>query len=310
VLQPGERLERYEIVRVLGAGGFGVTYRATDLQLGNDVAIKEYFNEQCANRNGRDIFIIPSQEDIWSFGKEDFLQEARRLAKFRHPNIVGIKRFFEANNTAYIVMDFLDGRNMSEWLGELDGDIPTQEEFDLLMYPLLDALELVHKNRMLHKDIKPANIMITKDGEAVFIDFGAAREAIHQRSTDVHALVSPGYSPPEQYYISNPRVQGPWTDIYAFSATIYRAITGRPPEESPNRDPGDQIAMNVSQRYSNRFLLGIQRGLELDRKKRPQSVSEWREMLFTQSELERSHIYQPKSGLGGIIKKIINFIVN
>ena len=288
MLRKGEVLGNYEILRKLGAGGFGVTYQARDLKLGHDVAIKEYFPEQHATREDGIIRPKPGQLEEFEHGRRDFLFEARRLARFKHPNIVGVSRFLKANNTAYIVMNFIPGRSLLEWLGEIEGEPPTQPEMDLLAEPLLSALELVHKNQMLHRDIKLSNIMISDDGRPVLIDFGAAREAAGVRSRDIGLFLSRPYTPLEMYSMETAR-QGPWSDIYSLAVAFYRCMTGvLPPDPTERvRDEVDLPMPSPSDGYRPQFLIGLEAALQVNWKKRPQSVAEWRESLFTATSLDR-----------------------
>ena len=214
----------YRIERVLGAGGFGITYLAKELALARDVTIKEYFPGDFAARNGSHEAVPRSQESAgdYQWGLERFIAEAQTLAKFDHRNIVRVYRYFRANNTGYMVLQFEEGQSLKTWLQSL-GRAPRQFELDRLVAPLLDALALIHSENYLHRDIAPDNIIIRRDGSPVLIDFGSARGDIARQSRTVSALVKPGYSPYEQYAETGSQ-QGPWTDIYALGATLYHAI--------------------------------------------------------------------------------------
>ncbi len=175
----------------------------------------------------------------YRWGLDRFIEEAQTLAKFNHTNIVRVYRYFRANNTGYMVLHFEEGQSLKSWLKSL-GRAPRQKELDAIVAPLLEALELIHKADFLHRDIAPDNIIIRKDGTPVLIDFGSARGEILAHSKTVSALVKPGYSPYEQYAETS-RQQGPWTDIYALGATLYHAVSGKRPTDSPSRMVKDEL---------------------------------------------------------------------
>jgi Protein kinase domain/WD domain, G-beta repeat len=275
----------YRIDRVLGAGGFGVTYLADEMALSRKVSIKEYFPSDFAARTN-DGGASPRSEDCsgdYTWGLERFIEEAQTLAKFNHSNIVRVYRTFRANNTAYMVLHFEEGQSLKAWLKGLNR-APRQKELDAIVAPLLDALQTIHKAEFLHRDIAPDNIIIRKAGDPVLIDFGAARSdiAAHSKTKTVSALVKPGYSPYEQYAETS-KQQGPWTDIYALAATLYHAVTGKRPPDSPSRMLKDEMvpAHNAAlSSYRSTFLDAIQHGLALSVSARPQSVAEWRGALL------------------------------
>ena len=225
------------------------------------------------------------------------------LARFRHPSIVRITRVFEANATAYMVMEFEEGRSLEAWLKTLERP-PTQAELDRIVAPLLDALELMHADSFLHRDIAPDNIIIRPDGTPVLLDFGAARRAMAEQSRVLTGIIKAGYSPQEQY-ATDGRLQGPWSDLYALGATLYRAVTGKPPEEATLRAGDDQTppaAKAAQGEYRPAFLVAVDACLNVDRRKRPQSVAELRAMLAgeaptpesTAARLERALSYMGK----------------
>ncbi len=275
----------YRIDRVLGAGGFGVTYLADEMSLSRAVTIKEYFPSDFAARtNGFEA--SPRSQDCagdYNWGLDRFIAEAQTLAKFDHSHIVKVYRTFKANNTAYMVLQWEEGQNLKSWLKTL-GRAPRQKELDRIIAPLLDALETIHKADFLHRDIAPDNIIIRKSGDPVLIDFGAARGdiAAHSKTKTVSALVKPGYSPYEQYAETS-KQQGPWTDIYAFAATLYHAVTGKRPLDSPSRMLKDDMvpaAQAALSSYRSTFLDAIDKGLALGIDARPQSVAAWRGALL------------------------------
>lgn len=273
----------YRIEGVLGQGGFGVTYMATHMELGRSVAIKEYFPSEFGTRDDT-LSILPKtarQADLFTWGRNRFLDEARTLARFSHPAIVRVQHVFEALNSAYMVLEFEAGVTISKWLETLQRR-PNQEEIDALVNPLLDALEVMHSNNFIHRDIAPDNIIIRPDHSPVLLDFGSARQAIAEETNTFTGIIKAGYSPPEQY-LSRSSLQGPWTDVYALGATLYRAVTGALPEEAPQRQLADTLrpaADSAGPGYRSKFLAAIDQALVLSPGERPQSVAEFRDLLF------------------------------
>jgi serine/threonine protein kinase len=272
----------YRIKRVLGAGGFGITYLADEKALARLVTIKEYFPSDLAAR--QETSAAPrSKESAGGFqwGLDRFSEEAQTLARFDHPNIVRVHRYFRANSTAYMVLHFEEGGSFKAWLRNLKR-APRQAELDAMLAPLLDALEMIHKANYLHRDIAPDNIMVRKDGSPVLIDFGSARGEIAAQSRTVSALVKPGYSPYEQYATTSSN-QGPWTDIYALGSTLYHAITGKRPPDAPSRVVNDEYVPAreaVLGSYRSGFLDAIDKALKIETGERPQSIAAWRGQLF------------------------------
>ena len=278
-LPVGTRLGEYAVQAILGSGGFGITYLAHDARLETQVALKEYFPASLAYRVDRTT--VASRPDGtaggYEWGMEKFLNEAASLARLQHPNIVGVRQLFKGNNTAYMVLDFIDGPSLKDWNRAHRGK-PDQAELDQLLVPLLNALELVHRKGLLHRDIAPKNIMIALPLTPIMIDFGAARQLVAQHSQTFAALLTPGYAPFEQY-VATGKDQGPWTDIYALAATVYELMTGKPPPEAPERADADKCvpASEVARgRYRPDFLAAIDWGLRPLPRERPQSVAEWR----------------------------------
>lgn len=287
-LPPKSRLEEYEFLDVLGSGGFGVTYRGFDHLLGKTVAIKEYLPNDLAVRADREKILPKSTADQEDFdwGLERFLEEARALARFDHANIIRVHRFFQANGTAYIVMDYAEGETLSQLLER--ERVLSPERLNAVLYPMLDGLEAMHALDFLHRDIKPGNVIILKkDGSPVIIDFGAARQAINAKSRSVTAIITPGYAPIEQY--STRGDQGPATDIYSLAAVAYRAIVGDRPDDATNRLTHDKLDgwTDRVRGWEPAFLEAINQGLAFNKAERPQSVGEWRKMLASGASAAR-----------------------
>jgi serine/threonine protein kinase len=235
-LKPGTTLKgRYVVGRVLGYGGFGVTYMAWDTVLEQKVAVKEYLPGEFSTRMpGHTQVTVFSGEKAEQFndGAEKFVDEANRLARFRDTDgIVQVYESFRENNTAYIVMEYLDGMTLSKYLSTT-GKLPAKKAIQMLM-PAMQSLQKVHKGGIIHRDIAPDNIMITNDGQVKLIDFGAARYATTTHSRSLTVVIKTGYSPEEQYRSRGD--QGPWTDVYALGATMYRMITGVAPPDAMER---------------------------------------------------------------------------
>ena len=286
-------VDGYHIDKVIGSGGFGITYLGHDLGLDKSVAIKEYLPRDLAVRvdNQSVRAASSSDKDDFTWGLQRFLDEARMLARFDHKNIVRVHRFFQAHGTAYIVMEYVDGETLSSLL-QREQTLSYQHLLSILN-PLLSGLEIVHKSDILHRDIKPGNIIIRDSGAPVLIDFGAARQAVGARSRSVTAIVTPGYAPIEQY--STRGRQGPWTDIYALGAICYRAMTGETPidaTERVRRDPLVPLSKQpIPEGYPGSFLSAVDRALSVDEEERPQSIGEWRDMF--EGRVEAGAIFAP-----------------
>ena len=286
-LPVGTELLWYRVESVLGQGGFGITYLATDTNLDQRVAIKEYLPAAFAVRVA-DLSVVPSSTDAsgdFSWGLERFLDEGKTLAKFDHPGIVRVLSVFEQSGTAYLVMRYEDGLPFSAVI-ERDGCIE-EARLKNILFEIIDGLNDVHAAGFIHRDIKPANIFIRENDSAVLIDFGAARLALGAHSQSLTAIVSPGYAPFEQYF-SDAAQQGPWTDIYALGATAYRAIAGVAPMPAVDRSktllggaPDSLVEVKVlaGDGYSAGFLAAIEASLAFRETDRPQSLSAWRALL-------------------------------
>lgn len=233
---------RYVIQEVLGQGGFGITYLGIDKLYGNKVAIKEYYPQEIAMRKAQyeDVVTVTSIEEKNNYdkGKKRFLDEAQVMARFnKNEGIVKILDFFEANNTAYIVMEYLEGITLKQYLGKY-GVIQFRNLIEMML-PLLEALIEIHSQGLIHRDISPDNIMVQHNSKLKLMDFGAARDYTESGNKSLTVILKPGYAPPEQYQTHG--VQGPWTDIYALCATIYKCLTGITPPDAIARVMDDKF---------------------------------------------------------------------
>ena len=281
-LPPGTLVREFEFRQVLGHGGFGITYRGLDTVLQKTVAIKEYMPSGIAVRESDRSVQPKSGEDEkdykWGLGR--FLDEARMLARFDHPGIVRVQRFFEAHDTAYIAMEYLEGQTLAALF---EGEkVLDEQRLRALLTPVLAALEQVHAAEFLHRDIKPGNIMFRNGDTPVLIDFGAARAAMAMRSQNMTAIVTPGFSPIEQYSTSVEITQGPWTDIYAIGAVLYHGMTGIVPSDATARTMDDHLVPvreAAAGRYGRPLTDAVDWALRMRGAERPQSIEEWREVL-------------------------------
>ncbi len=234
---------RYRVGRVLGHGGFGITYLAWDDNLQLRLAIKEYLPRDCVSRapDGVSLAVYSGQAgEQFAYGLDRFLEEARTLAHFdQHPGIVTVKNFFRAHGTGYCVMDYVAGITLRQYLDQQPGGRISVEAALRLLTPVMDALRAVHKEGLLHRDLAPDNIYLTQDGRIKLLDFGAARFAASEHSKSLSIILKPGYAPEEQYRSKGK--QGPWTDVYGLAATFYRAITGAVPPEALDRTEEDEL---------------------------------------------------------------------
>jgi serine/threonine protein kinase len=232
--------EQYLIGRALGHGGFGITYLAWDIGLEARLAVKEYMPAGVASRteHTKAMPLSETMKEEYEWGLERFLEEARVLKKSHHANIVTVDTVFRDNGTAYLVMEYLDGVNFAEFLRRRGGTIPFADALQVML-PVMDALTAVHALNVIHRDVSPENIFIPKMGKVKLIDFGAARNALSQKSRNLSAILKGGYAPEEQYRASGK--QGPWTDVYATAATLYRAITGKIPAPALDRQAEETL---------------------------------------------------------------------
>ena len=300
-IAPGVMLRKYLIGRVLGYGGFGVTYLAYDTQLETKVAIKEYLPGDFATRMpGETKVTVYSGEKTQMFeaGRDKFMDEARRLAQFASvPGIVTILDVFDANGTCYIVMEFLEGETVRARL-EREKKLP-EETAVAIMLPVLDALTAVHEKGIIHRDISPDNIFLTDDGQVKVLDFGAARYASAGQSKSLSVILKPGYAPEEQYRSHGE--QGPWSDVYACAATLYKMLSGQTPEDAMERCSNDEVKplskMHVSIRKERE--IAIMNAMNVYQEHRTQSAAQFKEELIAGLPVRRiKDLKKGQSGLG------------
>nr|WP_321482426.1 serine/threonine-protein kinase [uncultured Cohaesibacter sp.] len=287
-LSPGTLLHQYRIDSVIGQGGFGITYLAFDTDLQRKVAIKECYPQGFVERSGTTIVATSSTtEKDFGWALDKFVEEATTLARFKHPGIVQVLQILKReNNSAYMVLEFIEGQSLDAWLNSRSGP-PTEQELRKVIEPIFDALEVVHENGIAHRDIAPDNIFIRTNGEAVLLDFGTAKQIVGHQTRTMNLVVKDGYSAPEQYYEKGK--QGPWTDIYAFASTLYRAIAGKRPVDAIARqdalhneedDPLVPLSDIAPKGYSKSFLDAIHLGMTPQVKLRPKDLHEWRAVLL------------------------------
>ncbi len=280
-LPPGTVIDCYSIIKLIGSGGFSFIYLAEDEDTQDHVVIKEYLPKKLALRGSNSRIEVNgrAKEDTFHNGRKLFYQEARALATLRHPNIVNIRTFFLANNTAYLVMDYEHGKNLGRYIKQHKGKLSTT--FLLTVFPaVLDALNLIHSEGQLHLDIKPSNIHLRPGGTPLLLDFGAVHQFATTRSKQSSQVVTPGFAPVEQYYPSG--YVGPWSDVYAMGATMRACIEGKPPPSAIERHANDTmkpIAGLFRRRYPKYLLELIDWAMEVDPLLRPQNAGTMLETL-------------------------------
>ena len=283
-LPTGAHLAEFELLRVLGEGGFGIVYLAHDHSLQRRVAIKEYMPSTLAMRSGPlDVVVTADKHQaVFDAGLDSFINEARLLAQFDHPSLLKVYRFWRANGTAYMVMPFYEGHTLKETLRQM-GSPPDERWLTALLASLTEALAVIHAEHCLHRDIAPDNVLLLADsGRPLLLDFGAARQVIGDATQALTAILKPGYAPVEQYAEVPSLKQGPWTDIYALCAVVYAAVMGSKPPVSVARTVADScvpLVQAAAGRYSERFLRAIDAGLSVRPDGRPQSVQAFRQAL-------------------------------
>ncbi len=295
-LKSGTIVDKYKIIRILGEGGFGITYLAEDIHLGLKVVIKEYFPNEFAMRTHENTITAKSKSiEVFKKGKQRFKEEAQILAKFNHPSIVKILGYFEANDTAYFVMEYEEGMDLSQYLKQQNRAL-SQEEILSIIMPILEGLKEVHKFNYLHRDIKPGNILLRANKSPVLIDFGATRVAVNDdKNKSVTSTLTEGYAPFEQYSTDLKR-QGPFSDIYAVGAVMYKMITMKTPIASQTRSfqilqDGNDLLEKLSKMnlkaYDQSFLEAIDKTLESKPTDRQQSVEELQQSLIFRLDVKQ-----------------------
>jgi serine/threonine protein kinase len=285
-LPVGTQLDEFEILGVLGEGGFGIVYRAHDHSLGRQVALKEYMPATLASRSMTTHVSVRSERhrETYRLGLNSFVNEARLLAQFDHPALVKVHRFWQANGTAYMVMPLYEGVTLREHLKRLSSP-PDPGWLLNLLDALTEALAVMHRQQCYHRDIAPDNILLLAgEQRPVLLDFGAARRVISDATQHLTVILKPGYAPIEQYAEEHGVRQGPWTDLYALAAVVHLAISGKTPPPSVARLMTDSLvplssAPPVVERYGARFVEAIDRALSVRPEDRPQSVEAFRQML-------------------------------
>jgi serine/threonine protein kinase len=282
-LPVGHRLHEFELRGVIGVGGFGIVYRAFDHSLERDVAIKEYLPAALAGRSGKHqvSLLSASHSETFALGMSSFVNEAKLLARFDHPSLLKVHRFWEDNGTAYMVMPLYKGQTLRQ-LRHATGRCPDGAWLMRLVDQLLGALEVLHREAVYHRDIAPDNVIVADDAPPVLLDFGAARRVISDRSQMLTAILKPSYAPLEQYAESTGMRQGPWTDFYALGATLHFLITGKPPVPATARALSDEQARLAGSQFGNvpDLLLQVCDWMLAPRPhERPQNVAELRAAL-------------------------------
>ncbi len=280
----GTRLGEFELLKLLGEGGFGIVYLAHDHSLQRRVALKEYMPSSLASRSGDSQVQVKSERyrETFEAGRKSFINEARLLAQFDHPSLVKVYRFWEANGTAYMVMPFYEGKTLRDTLRST-AQTPDEAWLCTLLLPLTEALSVIHAEQCYHRDIAPDNVMmLAGSNRPLLLDFGAARRVIGDMTQALTVILKPGYAPVEQYAEIPGMKQGAWTDVYALAAVVHYAITGRTPPPSVGRllnDTYQPLVQVAAGRYSERFLAAIDRALAVRPDGRIQTIAELREAL-------------------------------
>ena len=277
-LPPDTVIGGYRIVRKVAAGGFGLVYLALDSD-GQQVAVKEYLPSSLATRGPGELApkIQPDKLSLYRLGLKSFFEEGRSLAQISHPSVVSVLNFFRENETVYMVMNYLEGAALQDFIVTAR-DLKQEKVFRestirSLFDEILRGLRIVHQHKMLHLDIKPANIFITDDNKSVLIDFGAAREVLSKEGNFIRPMYTPGFAAPEMY--RRDASMGPWTDIYAIGACIYACMQGYPPNDAPQRQEKDRLTTSLGRLrgvYSDNLIEVVEWCMALDPLSRPQSV--------------------------------------
>lgn len=301
-LPEGIKLDCYEVIQMIGSGGFSLIYLAEDEDTREQVVIKEYIPRKLARRDPHSLRIHPLREDLidnLNYGRKRFFQEAKALVSLSHPNIVCVRNFFLAYNTGYMVMDYEPGKNLANYVKKHQGGLSLA--FIMTVFPpILDALNLIHSRSLLHLDIKPNNIHLRPGGNPLLLDFGAVHQFATTRRTQAAHIVTPGYSPVEQY--RNAGYVGPWSDVYAIGASIRACIEGKTPPSAVERHVKDELKPAVEmfkQNYPAYLLEAIDWAMEVDPILRPQNAGELLNALQNKTGRPKVNVAQsPDSGKG------------
>ncbi|MDD5479238.1 serine/threonine-protein kinase [Rhodoferax sp.] len=295
-LPPDTLIGGYRVIRRVAAGGFGVVYQAIDPD-GQQVAIKEYLPASLVSRAPGDLLpqVAPEKLSLYRLGLKSFFEEGRSLAQISHASVVSVMNFFRENETVYMVMNYLEGASLQEYI-LIARDLKQEKVFRestirSLFDEILRGLRIVHQHKMLHLDIKPANIFITDDNKSVLIDFGAAREVLSKEGNFIRPMYTPGFAAPEMYRRDS--AMGPWTDIYAIGACMYACMQGYPPVEAPQRMSNDRMTLALKKLqgvYSDNLIEVVQWCMALDPLARPQSVFALQKELNTVGELRYTRL--------------------
>jgi serine/threonine protein kinase len=289
-LPPDTIIGGYRIIRKVAAGGFGLVYLALDPD-GQQVAVKEYLPSSLASRAPGELLpqVQPEKLSLYRLGLKSFFEEGRSLAQISHPSVVSVLNFFRENETVYMVMNYLEGAALQDFIVTArdlkQSKVFRESTIRSLFDEILRGLRIVHQHKMLHLDIKPANIFITDDNRSVLIDFGAAREVLSKEGNFIRPMYTPGFAAPEMY--RRDASMGPWTDIYAIGACIYACMQGYPPNEAPQRLEKDRIAVALARLrgvYSDNLIEVVEWCMSLDPLSRPQSVFALQKELSREGE--------------------------
>jgi serine/threonine protein kinase len=289
-LPPDTTIGGYRVIRKVAAGGFGLVYLALDAD-GQRVAVKEYLPSSLATRAPGELLpqVQPEKLSLYRLGLKSFFEEGRSLAQISHPSVVSVLNFFRENETVYMVMNYLEGAALQDFIVTArdlkQSKVFRESTIRSLFDEILRGLRIVHQHKMLHLDIKPANIFITDDNKSVLIDFGAAREVLSKEGNFIRPMYTPGFAAPEMY--RRDASMGPWTDIYAIGACIYACMQGFPPNEAPQRLEKDRIAVALARLrgvYSDNLIEVVEWCMSLDPLSRPQSVFALQKELSREGE--------------------------
>ena len=289
-LAPDTVIGGYRVVRKISSGGFGVVYQAVDKE-GQQVAIKEYLPSALTMREPGELVprIAPEKLSLYRLGLKSFFEEGRSLAQISNSSVVNVLNFFRQNETVYMVMNYLEGATLQDFIvtarEQKQSKVFRESTIRSLFDEILRGLRIVHQHKMLHLDLKPANIFITDDNRAVMIDFGAAREVLNKEGNFTRPMYTPGFAAPEMY--RRDATMGPWTDIYAIGACIYSCMLGYPPNDAPQRQEKDRLALALTRIrgvYSDNLIEVVEWCMALDPLSRPQSVFSLQKELSREGE--------------------------